>query len=168
MGEDLIQEFILDLVELLEGSLQDDLVVAGGGVEVVAEAVGGVVHEHLGILEASGVAGEAEVDELGVVLYLLEGIAGLIGFTGEHLVAGEFGHGVDEFGVEEALLARIGLQRAGLELLDDLGICLRLVDGGGAGYGRKAESEREEEEGKQFASHNAPRRERVPTSNVRG
>ncbi len=107
--EDLGEDLVVDLVELLEGGLEGGLVFAGGCVEVLAEAVGGVVHEHLGVLEALAVAGESHVDELRVVVDLLERGAGLVDVAVEHLLAGDFGHGVDELGVEEALFARAGL-----------------------------------------------------------
>jgi len=138
MVKDLSEDIVLDLVEALEGGLEGGLILGGGAVEVLVEAVGGAVHEHLGVLEALGVPGEAELDELGVVLDLLEGRAGAVGITVEHLLAGDFGHGRDELGVEEALFARIGLQGALLKLIDGLLVEEEaFVDACGAGGGRQ-------------------------------
>ena len=53
----------------------------------------------------------------------------VIGVAVEHLFAGELGHGVNEFSVEEALLARIGLLGALLELIDGFRGGDRVVDG---------------------------------------
>ena len=66
VAEDLGEELVVDLVELLEGGLDGCLVLAGDEVEVFGEAVGGVVHQHLGVLEALGVVGEVDVDEVRV------------------------------------------------------------------------------------------------------
>ncbi len=77
MFHDFRKKFFVDLVELLEGGLEGGAVFEGGAVEILRQLVGGVVEEHLGVLEALGVAGEIDVDELGVVVDLLEGGAGL-------------------------------------------------------------------------------------------
>jgi hypothetical protein len=126
--EDLGQELVLDVIELLQGGLQGGLIFAGGLMEVPAELVGGVMHQHFGTLKAFGVAGEAEMDELGVVLYLLESCTGLIDVTIEHLSACDFGHGVDEFRVEETLLAGLSLLSLKLEAVEGLGVGKVLVD----------------------------------------
>jgi hypothetical protein len=107
--EDLSEEFVVNLVELFEGGFQGIAIFAGRLVEVLGEAIGGVMHEHLGVFEALGVAGEVHVDELSVSVDLLEGGAGLFDVAVEHLSAGYFSHNVDEFGVKEALVAGAGL-----------------------------------------------------------
>src|ERR1035441_7817934 len=68
--EDLVQELVVDLVELLQRALDRFLVVAGNQVQVLAEAVGGAVHQHLGVLEALGVAREIEMDQVSVAVDL--------------------------------------------------------------------------------------------------
>ena len=108
-AEDLGQEFVVDLVELLEGCLHCALVVAGDEVEELGEVIGGVVHELFGVFEALGVAGEVDVDEVGVLIDRLRVAAALFGVAGGDLLAGLLGHGVDELGVEEALFAGFGL-----------------------------------------------------------
>ena len=118
----------MDLVELLQGGLEGGLIFAGGFVKIFAEAVGGVVQEHLGVLEALAVVGEVHVDELRVVVDLLQGGAGLVDVAVEHLFASELGHGVDEFGVEEALVARTGLLGAEFELGESFGAGKIFVD----------------------------------------
>jgi hypothetical protein len=60
--EDFGEEFVVDLVELLEGDLEGGLIFAGGLVEILAQAIASVVEEHLGVLEALAVAGEIHVD----------------------------------------------------------------------------------------------------------
>jgi hypothetical protein len=120
--EDLGQKLVLDVVELLEGGLQGGLVFAGSLVKVFAEAVCGVMHQQLGVLEALGVVGEAEMDELGVVLHLLEGGAGLVDVSVEHLLAGDLGHGVNEFRVQEALFTRLGFLGLKFEAGEGLGV----------------------------------------------
>jgi hypothetical protein len=128
-GEDLVENLVLDLVELFEGGLEDYAIVSGGCVHVVTQTMGGVVHQQLGVLEALGVPREAHVDEMGVVFNALESGTGVIGVAVEHLFAGELGHGVNEFSVEEALFARIGLLGALLELIDGFRGGDRVVDG---------------------------------------
>jgi hypothetical protein len=78
---------------------------------------------------------------LGVAVDLLEGGIGLVYITVEHLLAGDLGHGVDEFGVEEALVSGAGLLGAQLELGEGLGVGKNFVVAGGE-RGR-AESEKQ-------------------------
>jgi len=110
--------------------------------EVLAELVGGVVHQQLGALEAFGVVGEAEVDELSVVLYLLESGAGLIDVAIEHLLACDLGHGVDELRVEETLIAWVGLFGAEFELAEGLSVGKFFVDGRGQDWRAESENQR--------------------------
>jgi hypothetical protein len=120
VGEDLGQELVVDLVELLEGVLDGVAIGAGDEVEDLREAVAGAVHELLGVLDALGVAGEVDVDEVSVEVDLFESGRGLLGVAGGNLLASLLGHGVDELSVEEALLAGIGLAGALLELGEDV------------------------------------------------
>jgi hypothetical protein len=131
--EDLSEKFVVDLIELLEGGLKRVSIFVGGLVEIFAEAVGGVMHQLFGVLEALGVAGEVHVDEKRVGVDLLEGGGRLIDVAVEHLFARDLGHDVDEFGIEEALIAGIGLLGAQLELHEGLGIGKIVVNGGGSG-----------------------------------
>jgi hypothetical protein len=131
MQEDLGEELVVDVVELRERGLKGGSILAGGFMEVFGEAIGGVMHEELGVLQAFGVVGEAEMDELRVVLDLFEGGAGLVDVAVEQLFAGDLGHGVDELGVEEALVAGTGLLGAEFELAEGLGVGEGFVDGGG-------------------------------------
>ena len=145
--EDFGEEFVVDLIELLEGDLERGLIFAGGFVEILAEAIGGVVEEHLGVLEALAVAGEIHVDELRVVVDLLERGAGLVDVAVEHLPACDLGHGVDELGVEEALVARAGLLGAKFELGQGLGVGKIFVDGGGVNRSAEGRGTKAGEEG---------------------
>ena len=49
---------------------------------------------------------QIHMDKVGVAIDLLESVGGLIGISVGEFLAGFGGHGVDELGVEEALLAR--------------------------------------------------------------
>jgi len=133
--EDLSQKLVLNQVELLEGGLEGVSIIAGRGAHVIGQAVGGVVHQHLGVLQAFGVVGKAEVDELGVVLDALERGAGVVRVTREHLLSSDLGDGMNEFGVKEALFARTGLLCAELELRQRLLVRKDLIYRRGA-YGR--------------------------------
>jgi hypothetical protein len=92
VAEDLGEELVVNLIESFEGRLQGGAVFAGGLVEILAEAIGGVVHELLGVLEALGVFGEVKVDEGRVVLNFFQGRAGLVDVAIEHLFACDLGH----------------------------------------------------------------------------
>ena len=136
MGEYLGQEFVIDLIQLLESVLQSDFVGAGYEVENLSEAEGGVVHYLLGVLESLGIVGEVDVDEVGVTVDLGEGVGGLFCVTVGDLSASLPGHGVDELGIEEALLAGIGLAGAQLKLGECVGAGNGFVSGGaGRDYG---------------------------------
>jgi hypothetical protein len=126
--EDLSEELVVNLIESFEGSLQGGAVFAGGLVEILSEPIGGVVHEELSVLEALGVVGKIEVDQLRIVLDLLQGCAGLVDVAIEHLLAGYLGHGVDQLRVKEALVARIGLLSAEFKLAESLGVREIFVD----------------------------------------
>jgi hypothetical protein len=139
--EDLSQDFILNDVKLLESGLQGNLIVAGGAVEIFPQAAGCVVHKHLGVLEALGVAGETEVNQLGVVFYLLQCRAGLFYLAVQHLPACDFGHGVDKLGVKEALVARFCLLGLSFEATERLSIREVVVDRGGEYRCAEAEEE---------------------------
>ena len=130
----------MDLIELLEGGLESVLIFSRGFAEILAETIGGVVHEHLGVLDALAVAGEIHVDQLRVVVDLLKSVTGLVDVAVEHLLAGNLGHGVDELGVEKALVAGAGLLGSKFELGEGLGVGEIVVNGGGmrAGAGREA------------------------------
>lgn len=118
VNEDLGEELVVDLVEPLEGGLEGGTVFSGCLVEILAEFVGGVVHQLLGVLEALGIVGEVEVNELCVAFDLLEGGAGLVDVSLDHLFTGDLSHGVDEFGIEEALVARARLFGAKFKLVE--------------------------------------------------
>lgn len=122
MVEDLGEHLVVDLIELLEGVLHGFLVAAGDEVEILSEAIGGVVHQHLCVLEALGVASEIHVYQVGVVVDLLESGGGLVGVAIGDLFAGTLGHAVDDFGVEETLFAGAGLTGAQFKLSQEFGI----------------------------------------------
>jgi hypothetical protein len=125
------EELCVNLIKLTEGGLEGGLIFAVCFVEILLKLIGGVVEEHLGVLEALGVVGETHMDELGVVVHLFEGGTGLVDVAVDHLFACDLGHGVDEFGVEEALVAGACLLGAELELSQGLGIGKIFVDVGG-------------------------------------
>jgi len=136
------------LVELFEGGLEGIAIFAGGLVKIFAEAVGGVVHELFGVFEALGVTAEVHVDELGVGVDLLEGGAGLVDVTVQHLLACHFGHDVDELSVEEALVTGARLLGFELELEEALRVWKIFISRGGASrYGGKEEQRQKEKSG---------------------
>jgi hypothetical protein len=103
------------------------------------------VHQHLGVLEALGVAGEVDVDEVGEVVDLFERGGGLFVVAVGDLLAGLLGHGVNELGVEVALLAGVGLAGAEFELGEELGAGFvgwrgRVGRGGEVECGKKKEN----------------------------
>jgi hypothetical protein len=128
----------VDLVQLLEGDLEGVLVFSGDFVQIFAQFVGGLMHEHLCVLDVLAVA-KVHVDELCVLIDLLKGVTGLIDVAIEHLFAGEFGHCVDEFGVEEALVAGSCLFGAKFELSEALGVGKIFVVGGESGPAEREE-----------------------------
>src|ERR1035437_1237942 len=147
--------------------------------EILGQVVGGVVHEQLGVLQTLGIAGEIEVDQVGVAIDLLEGGGGLFGFAVGDLLAGFYGHPVDEFGVEVALLAGARLTGAQLELGE--GFRGGQVGGRVEGYGERERREKTEgceaqggaelkcgarEETKNRA-HESPRGDLVPRARLR-
>ena len=130
MFEDFGEEFLVNLIELFEGDLEGGLVFAGGSVEILAEAIGGVVEKHLGVLEPFAIAGEIHVDQLRVVVDFLKGVTGLVNVALKHLLAGNLGHGMDELGVEEALVAGAGLLGSNFELGQGLSVGKIVVNRG--------------------------------------
>jgi hypothetical protein len=120
--EDFGEEFFVDFIELLECAFESVLIFVGGFVKILGELVGRIVQQHFSVLDSLAVAGEIDVNELGVVVDLLEGGVGLVDVSVEHLLAGDLGHGVDEFGVEEALVTGAGLLSAKFELGECLGV----------------------------------------------
>ncbi len=154
----------MNLIELFEGGFERVPIFTGGSAEIFAETIGGVVHEHLGVLDAFAVAGEIHVDQLRVVVDFLKGVTGLVDVAVEHLAAGNFGHGVDELGVEEALVAGAGLLSFDFELGQGLGVGEIAVDGGGVREraGSESEGQRKKDCSETKSKfHNAPRRERL-------
>jgi hypothetical protein len=128
-------------------------------VKIFPETVGGAVKKHLGVLDALGIVGEADVDELGVLADLLEGGAGLVDIAVEHLSAGDLGHGVDQLRVEEALIARACLLGADLQLREGLRVG-EVIDVAGrmgqrVGRERQGQGKKNSRETKS-ESHNAP------------
>ena len=90
-------------------------------VEELAEAVGGVVQQLLGVLQAIAVAGEIELNEVRVLVDLPERRRGVVGVVGGDLRGGLLGEAVDQLGVEKALLAWLGVGGAEFEPGEGLG-----------------------------------------------
>ena len=103
--KDLGEELVVELVELLDGVLDGGAVVAADQVEELAEAIGGVVQQLLGVLQALAVAGEAALNEVRVLVDLPERRRGVVCIVGGELRGGLLGEAVNQLGVEEALLA---------------------------------------------------------------
>jgi hypothetical protein len=141
--EDFGEELFVDLVELFQSDFEGVLIFARSFAEIFRETIGGVVHEHLGVLETLAVAGHIHVDELRVLVDLPEGCAGLVDVAVEHLPAGHLGHGVDELCVEEALVARTGLLGAEFEL--GQGLCIRNIFIVAGGVDRSTEGKQQEQ-----------------------
>jgi hypothetical protein len=157
------EELVVNLIELAERGLECGLIFAVCLVEILLKLIGGVMEEHLGVLEALGVVGEAHVDELGVVIDFFEGGTGLVDVTADHLLAGDLGHCVDELSVEEALISWTGLLSAEFELSEGLGIGKIFVDVRGDCGDRERETQRQGEKKCRVTKvkfHNAPQRER--------
>jgi hypothetical protein len=140
--EDFGEKLVVDLIELLHGGFEGGLVFTRGFVKIFAEAIGGVVEEHLGVLDAFAVAGEVHVNELRVVVDFLQRDAGLFDVAVEHLLSCDLRHSVNEFGIEEALVARTGLLGAEFELGESFRSWKIVVDGGGVGCGAEREKQR--------------------------
>src|ERR1039458_2252363 len=141
VGEDLGEELVVELVELTEGVLDGGAVVAADQVQELAEAEGGVVQEHLGVLQAIAVASEVEVDEGNEVVDLPEGHCGMVGVVGGELGSGLCGQIMNQLGIEEALLAWFGMGGAQFELGEGLGSGDGFVCGGAGGEGEGNEAQ---------------------------
>jgi hypothetical protein len=140
MVEDLVKDLVLNEVELFERGLNSGSVVFGGEMQRLCEAKRGVMHQHLGVLEAFRVLLEIHLDEMSVSINLLERCACLIVVAVDHLLDSDLGHCVDELGVKITLIARVRLLRAQLELAERLRIRSGFVN-------RSVYSRSEEKEG---------------------
>ena len=110
-------------------------------------------HQHLGVLEALGVFGEVELDELSVAVDLLEGGGGVVVVAVGDLLDGHLGHGVDQLRVKVALIAGVGLLGAEFELGEGLGVGKGFVEVCGVDRGAEGEKQRsgDEENGRMEA-----------------
>ena len=84
-------------------------------VKHLSQAESGVPQQDLGVLEPLVVFADAEVHFVGDRLDLFEQNAGLVDVAGGILLQAEFRHLVNEFGIEEALLAWLCLRNPGLK-----------------------------------------------------
>jgi hypothetical protein len=107
--------FAFGAVHLGESGFDDFAIVGTAVMEELSKAEGAVAEEDLGVFEALIVIGHAEVELVGEVLNLLKEVGGLIGVASRILLHAEFGHLVDELGVEEALLAGLSGWDTGLK-----------------------------------------------------
>jgi hypothetical protein len=117
--------FALGFVHLRQGLGDERTVLGTAVVEHLREAERGVAHEDLGVFEAFVVFRDAQVHFASDRLDLFEEIRRFVHVAGSILLETELGHLVDEFGVEEALLAGLSLGNSGLEggnavLVDEL------------------------------------------------
>jgi hypothetical protein len=104
------------------------------------------MHEHLSVLQSLGIAGEIHVNEHRIFRDPLEQRTCAIRVAVEHLFAGQIGHCGDEFSVEEALFARVGLLGTLFELVESLLVQGKgLVDACGVKSGAEREDESEED-----------------------
>jgi hypothetical protein len=71
--------------------------------------------EDFGILEPLVVFCDGEMDFVGEALNLLEEVGGLFKITGGILSHAQLGHFVDQLGIDETLLARLGLKSPGFK-----------------------------------------------------
>ena len=131
--EDLVEELVVEMVELSEGVLDGSAVVAVEQVEHLAEAVGGVLQQQLGVLETIAIVGEIVLDEGSDLVNLPDGCGGAFGVVGGNLGSGLLGQAVYQLGVEEALLAGLGLGGALLQLCECLGRGGGVLRGGTGG-----------------------------------
>ena len=135
------------------------------------EADGGAIHEHLGILQALGVQCKVGLDDLGVIVDFFEGsICAVIVSVGD-LLDGHDGHGMDELGVEIALVARIGLPGLNFHLGERLGVrdgVIRRCGVDRRGWGKEQNWDKEECEGPGRHFHSAPRRSVLLTHELEG
>ena len=142
MVEDLGEELVVELAELTECVLDGGAVVSVDQMEELAEAVGGVVQQLLGVLQAIAVVGEAALNEVRVLVDLPEGCRGVVGVVCSELCGGLHGEAVDQLGVEEALLAWLGLGGAVFEAVEGFGSGDGFVGGGARGQGEKEQTQR--------------------------
>ena len=155
MGEDLGEEFVLDLRQLFERGLERLAIFGGRFVDVFIETARGVVHQDLGIHQALGIVGEAEMDKLRVALDVCKGLPSMFNVAIEHLMTGDLSHHMDEFGVEEALLTRFGLLGAKLHLRKAVGVGQSFIDCGGMRGKSVGDGEEDDDESEETA-HDAP------------
>jgi len=146
--EDLVEQLVVDLVELTECVLDGGAVVTADEVKELAEAVGCVVQQLLGVLQAIAVVGEAALNEVRVLVDLPERRGGVVCVAGGELGGGLLGEAVDQLGVEEALLAWFGMGGAKFEPGEGLG------SGDGFFGGAGGQNEKEQaKEGDGYGSH---------------
>jgi len=138
--EDLQHGFVLGLIDLGEGFGNQWLIVETAVVEHLGQAEGGVAEQNLGVLEAPVVVGHGQVDFMGQRLHLLQEPGSFLILSGGVLMKAELGHLVHKLGIEEALLARLGLEDFRLEGVDALLVDGLVVKAGGVG-GLRTKSE---------------------------
>jgi hypothetical protein len=123
-SEDLHHGFILGLIDLSQGLCHQGTVFKAAVVQHLVEPEGGVAEQDLSVLKAFVVLGHGEMDLVRQYLNLLQQASGFLFIAGSILVDAEFGHLVDQLGVEETLFAGLGLEDFGLKSVDAL-----LIDG---------------------------------------
>jgi hypothetical protein len=116
----LVEGAVLGVVDLGEGLLDDGKILVVGGAEEILEAEGGLAEEDFGVAEVLVVGGEGEIDLLGELLDSSERGEGAGGVAGGVLAEAKLSHLADELGVEETLLAGLGVASAGDEVLEAL------------------------------------------------
>ncbi len=156
MREDLGEQLIVDLVQLFQSRRDDDLVLAGDAVHVLREMIGRCVNEHLRVFELLGIFREIHMDEVGVVLDAFQRGAGLFHVARGHLVPGDFGIDMNQFGVEKALFALTGVFGAVFQLRDGGGIERKVRGGGERACGGKGKGENDKGGADWIESHEAP------------
>jgi hypothetical protein len=109
--------------------------------EELAEAEGCIVQELLGVLQVIAVVGEVALNELRVLVDLPERRSGVVRIVGGELGGGLLGEAVDQLGVEEALLAWLGMGGAEFELGESLRSGDGFVGGGARGQGEEEQTQ---------------------------
>ena len=118
--EDLQHRFAVSLVHLRQGLLNQRPILEAAGVEHFVEAKCRMPKEDLRVLEALVVICYREVNFVRKQLNLLEHIVCLFNVSRGVLAHTELRHLVNEFGIKEALLARLCLRNSGLQISDAL------------------------------------------------
>ena len=128
-------QLVLHLIEILQRRVQRLAFVVGTRLEDVFQAKRSTLHQQFGIFQLLAVHGDIEAYFLGVSLDQLERRRCIPRLAGGVLASRQFGHLVNQFGIEKTLILRLGLISLYLERRNGRGIEHFVVDSPGAQEG---------------------------------